>query len=137
MQLYLRKEIINKMLAGGAKGLLSGEQFYDLCYIQDIYAGVSAEELVKKDSETEYANVVGDYRCCLIGEKVENQEMFKGTELQWIKLLIYKKKPGTVSKKSKKKIKYNAQTIQMKAYLQTLDTSQVKIIIKPVKVVIL
>lgn len=125
------------MLIGAPKGLLAGEQFYDVCYVYDVYAGITAKELMKKEKEYSSVKMIGDFCFCSKKENIEPKRLFKDFELQWIKLLLQIKKSISRTKKARTNSAPNAQPILMKAYVRTVDDNQVRIIVKPVKIIII
>lgn len=138
MELYLKKEIVNKMLIGAPKGLLAGEQFYDICYVHDVYPGITVKELMKKEEEDlNSVKVIGDFCLCAKRDIIEPKTLFKDFELQWIKLLLQPKITKSGARKTRIDSAPNAQPVRMKAYVQTLDVNQAKTIVKPVKIVII
>lgn len=116
MQLFLPKDLKNKILLSKGKGFLIGKKLYDIFFINDVYFDTSKDKLLS------IQNVIGEFY--YLNEKskkgLDLKRVLSNLEIPWIFLLI----------------KGNEKVL-LRGYLKTLSEDQKKDIVKRIKIVVI
>lgn len=126
MQIYLKKALLNKIYCSSKQGLLLGERFCDIFYINDI---VNCSKKHIKNDTALISNIIGEY-ICYKNKPINHTKLFSKNDVQWIKLILTKNNSSV-------KIEENNECVaSIIAFLKCLDNDQKKYAIKTLNVII-